>query len=62
MIWTTMTQGGHFAAMEQPALLATDICGFSPPAALFVLNALAIAKILVQAVRAPSFAVAPVAI
>ena len=29
--WTTMPQGGHFAAMEQPALLATDILDFLRP-------------------------------
>jgi pimeloyl-ACP methyl ester carboxylesterase len=26
--WTVMTEGGHFAAMEQPQLLANDIRGF----------------------------------
>ena len=29
--WTTMPRGGHFAAMEQPALLATDILDFLRP-------------------------------
>jgi pimeloyl-ACP methyl ester carboxylesterase len=29
--WTVMTKGGHFAAMEQPALLATDILNFLRP-------------------------------
>jgi len=27
--WTTMPSGGHFAAMEEPALLADDIAAFS---------------------------------
>jgi pimeloyl-ACP methyl ester carboxylesterase len=26
--WTEMPEGGHFAAMEQPDLLATDIIDF----------------------------------
>ncbi|SNS99388.1 hypothetical protein SAMN05421770_103381 [Granulicella rosea] len=26
--WTTMPKGGHFAAAEQPALLATDLQAF----------------------------------
>jgi microsomal epoxide hydrolase len=26
--WTTMTRGGHFAALEQPELLAADIRTF----------------------------------
>lgn len=29
--WTTMPRGGHFAAMEQPALLAEDIRAFFRP-------------------------------
>jgi pimeloyl-ACP methyl ester carboxylesterase len=29
--WTVMTKGGHFAAMEQPAALATDILNFLRP-------------------------------
>ena len=26
--WTKMSKGGHFAALEQPQLLAKEICGF----------------------------------
>ncbi|CAN1600667.1 protein of unknown function [Pseudomonas mediterranea] len=26
--WTTMPRGGHFAALEQPELLAADIRAF----------------------------------
>jgi hypothetical protein len=26
--WTTMPRGGHFAAMEQPALLLEDVRAF----------------------------------
>ena len=29
--WTELTKGGHFAAMEQPAMLATDILEFLRP-------------------------------
>lgn len=29
--WTEMPQGGHFAALEEPALLADDILGFFAP-------------------------------
>jgi pimeloyl-ACP methyl ester carboxylesterase len=29
--WTVMTKGGHFAAMEQPAVLATDVLNFLRP-------------------------------
>jgi microsomal epoxide hydrolase len=29
--WTVMPRGGHFAAMEQPELLAEDICAFFRP-------------------------------
>jgi pimeloyl-ACP methyl ester carboxylesterase len=29
--WTTMPRGGHFAAMEQPVLLAQDIREFLRP-------------------------------
>ena len=29
--WTDMPKGGHFAAMEQPALLAPDILDFFRP-------------------------------
>ena len=30
--WTDMPDGGHFAALEQPELLAADIRSFFPPA------------------------------
>jgi microsomal epoxide hydrolase len=29
--WTPMAKGGHFAAMEQPAALATEIAAFFKP-------------------------------
>jgi microsomal epoxide hydrolase len=29
--WTVMEQGGHFAAMEQPAALAAEIAAFFRP-------------------------------
>jgi hypothetical protein len=29
--WTTMSKGGHFAAMEQPEILAADIREFFRP-------------------------------
>jgi hypothetical protein len=47
--------------MEQPTLSAIGIAA-AAPAAPFIPNALAIADGAAQAARAPSFAVAPVAI
>jgi hypothetical protein len=35
--WTVMPRGGHFAAMEQPALLADDVAGVLPATAPGVL-------------------------
>ncbi len=32
--WTEMPRGGHFAAMEEPELLAEDLRAFFPGAAL----------------------------
>lgn len=29
--WTTMSRGGHFAALEEPALLAEDMRAFFRP-------------------------------
>jgi pimeloyl-ACP methyl ester carboxylesterase len=26
--WSVMPRGGHFAALEQPALLADEVCAF----------------------------------
>ena len=34
--WTEVPKGGHFAAMEEPELLAEDSCVFPPSQALWL--------------------------